>query len=206
MWPLSLALAAPLVVNLGLPKSGTSSLHDFYGCMGVRSSHWKCKGKQSCGECMIPFLEQNEDPYTPCGNYTVFTQIDMENHPHCLFPQITHLPALFEFAPTATYTLPLRPADDWVRSTQHWHCMDRRLIRCAKLHQWYNLSHTNILRNLYTTHTERVIEFARQHRMKLVSWNLTTGPTTLGPSKCWGHSNKRRPRSGRRSCSRFARL
>ena len=90
------------VINLGLPKSGTTSLHDFFKCAtGYNVSHWSCKRAtrenthfgeapsqcesnttqlfgQPCGSCIRENLFEKRPPLEGCGDYQVWTQIDFE--------------------------------------------------------------------------------------------------------------------------------
>mmetsp|Transcript_25361 Transcript_25361/g.31251 ORF Transcript_25361/g.31251 Transcript_25361/m.31251 type:complete len:393 (+) Transcript_25361:115-1293(+) len=96
----SLLLPTPILV-MGFPKSGTSSVYDFFKCNNVRTSHYCCVGQSPhkkcqpeenevtylqprhqglCGKCIYDYLRLGKDPLEKCGihNYDVFAQMDVE--------------------------------------------------------------------------------------------------------------------------------
>ena len=109
------------IINLGFPKSGTSSLFDYYSCGQVASSHHKCK-QETCGECVFSNLKAGRAPLDECGNYAFYGQLDIDGinydgqgiwpgneHALCYFPQISALQELHDAYPNASFTLTTRP-------------------------------------------------------------------------------------------------
>ena len=74
-------LAVPLpIINLGMPKSGSSSVHDFFKCGGFNSAHLLCNdgmgsgscpanaaGTCRCGSCMHENLVAGRPIFEGCG-------------------------------------------------------------------------------------------------------------------------------------------
>ena len=117
------------VFVIGLPKTGTTSLHAFFKCGGLSSSHWRCGGQTRCGECIKSNIQRGRPPVQGCGDFDVYAQMDVNadgNHP-CYFPQIDALDVLYTHYPTATYIFNTRPFEHWNRSIHRWHGMNHRL-------------------------------------------------------------------------------
>eukprot|EP00980_Cylindrotheca_fusiformis_P022124 scaffold9004_cov107-Cylindrotheca_fusiformis.AAC.4 len=135
-------LEAPIIV-VGLPKAGTSSLFEYFHCLGIYSQHWYCCGKQDRADqpgsggpiygpsymshCLLENLASGNTLLDGCGDYDAYTEL---NGPHLpldekkpadgiFLPQHYHLQELYEAEPKATWILNLRPIDDWVRSVMN---------------------------------------------------------------------------------------
>lgn len=131
----------------GLPKTGSTSLHRFFRCAGLNTSHFHCtEGErykaefcglmmQKCASLGLPFLS-----CTP--GYDAYLQIDFDFpnekgglrdnslRTQCFFPQISGLGALLRDYPTATYVLTYRDPLNWARSTIRFYRMDIAIARC----------------------------------------------------------------------------
>jgi hypothetical protein len=64
------------VVNLGLPKMGTTSLRNFFACAGRSASHWTCGAGSYCSMCIRDSVRMGLPPLDRCGNYDAYLQID----------------------------------------------------------------------------------------------------------------------------------
>ena len=117
-----LLLPTPVLI-MGMPKTGTSTIHRFFSRSGYNSSHYKC-GKYYCGRCIQVAVVQNTNnnskPLQSCGNYEVYAQMDVEEVGFCVLPQIEYLDELYNEAPKATWLLPTRNITKWARSSQNW--------------------------------------------------------------------------------------
>jgi hypothetical protein len=209
-----LQLPLPVIV-VGFPKSGTTSVWSFFRCAGVVAQHYCCCGDVSdrppCythtfSECMLDNIGHNRSSSMQgCGDYPVYAQLDGERSyfdkvlrkqpqpflSHYL-PQHFELDEIHNFAPAATYVLPLRDPMAWAESVNHWFNMQ---VRVSNEYRWYNDSLvTNLLprdqkkdiarlpeaqalellAKLYQDHTEKVRSFVRQHPSHaLVEFNIT---------------------------------
>jgi len=82
------SLKVPLpVITVGFPKSGTTSLHNFFTCSGVSSQHFCCCGDESdhppCSKktmavCVLENMAQGRKMLEGCGDYEAYCQIDGE--------------------------------------------------------------------------------------------------------------------------------
>ena len=161
-------------INLGFPKSGTSSLYDYYSCGNVGSSHHKCK-LGTCGECVFANVEAGRAPLDSCGNYAFYGQLDVDGvsydsegnwpgdqHALCYFPQLSALQELHDAYPTARFTLTTRPPAHWLASVVGWGLQDR-LVDCnlpglpegkgtdEELVAWFS-SHLDTVREFVAAH------------------------------------------------------
>jgi len=82
----SLKLPTPVIV-LGYPKSGTTSVWNFFNCSGVVSQHYCAKGvtknhppceKGLMVSCVLKNMAQDRPMLEGCGDYQVYAQIDGE--------------------------------------------------------------------------------------------------------------------------------
>lgn len=125
-----------IIFNLGMPKSGTGSLHDFFLCRKfVHSSHHLCghtkKNNLFCGACIEDAVQNNLSLENSCGYHSVYNQMDVENADLCSFPQMKHLAVLRERYPHGKFILLDRDPVSWLNSVLHWTIhMELRLLRC----------------------------------------------------------------------------
>lgn len=187
------------VFVVGLPKTGTTSLHEFFKCGGLSSAHWKCGGDTRCGECIEANVRHKRPPLQDCGNFDVYAQMDVDadgNH-SCYFPQIDALHLLYKHYPRATYILNTRPFDHWNRSIHRWHGMYHRLR--YKCHwPFVEANHTNFFRQLHRQTQQFVKSFQREHPdMRLLNIDIESNETgtilrsEFGMDKdCWTQKNK----------------
>lgn len=113
-------LAKPYL-NLGFPKTGTSSLHKFFECGGLRSAHYRCNRVDSCARCIRQSVEAGGEPLELCelgGNnkFDVYAQMDDGHY----FPQIEVLDDIVAAYPEATLFLTFRNMTKWYNSLKKW--------------------------------------------------------------------------------------
>lgn len=138
----------PLVVNLGLAKTGTTSLREFFRCSNwSRIVHdWGCgpnRDKQ-CADLIIDFLQSNAwrgaqrnrsrlDAYghsatsadtlerrfrSIMGPFDAFTEVNQARQ--CVFPQVTYMRLLLKALPNACFVLTTRDTKEWITSLRHY--------------------------------------------------------------------------------------
>ena len=144
----------PLVIVLGMPKTGTESIAKFFTCNKWKSSHWTCPGHGYCGQCLLRWVaavagssiaDGADLLREACGDFDVFSQIDYEPSGACLFPQVTYLPTLLRYLPNAYFVLNTRPTAHWLSSVAQWGNMLERLTQACPINprnstglgQWY---------------------------------------------------------------------
>jgi hypothetical protein len=205
------ALPKP-IINLGIPKCGSTSLYSFFYCGGLKTSHYFCNADKNsrgygerCGSCMNSHAKQGLPILEGCGNYEVHTQIDTEGTDMCIFPQVSLLEQFHQEAPNATFILPFRDMDHLIRSLKNWQQetsnppMNDILKQChidgiLPVRQGVNDME---LRQFMCDHVTRVREFVKKYPShKLIELNIEGSYTGQVLSrlfrvndKCWRHTN-----------------
>jgi hypothetical protein len=128
-------LPLPLL-NLGMPKCGTTSALAFFRCAGYKSTH-SATGDFCPGLCMrdaantrLPVLESCANGVDAMlemdcsGSFGTEYKMGAYHSPKlrddCFYPQLSLLEELHEEDPNATFLLEFRPVDDWIESFLHW--------------------------------------------------------------------------------------
>jgi hypothetical protein len=149
----SRALGLP-ILNMGMPKCGSTTLFQFFQCAGYRATHQD----NTDNICMRDAVASGLPPISTCApKVQAFLQLDTEvpigymgvfhvttkngtreqkrfrdtrNRDECFFPQVSLLDEIHKDAPNATFLLNFRPIQDWIRSVENWQDMKRRLTLC----------------------------------------------------------------------------
>lgn len=207
-------LPTPILL-VGVPKTGTSTIHSFFERSGYRSSHFRClNNKLYCGLCIKVAIEQGKPPLQTCGNYEVWAQMDVENLGQCHFPQIHNLEILHHEAPNATWVLSLRNMTRWAHSVQNWVGHVRSLAaRLAKCEGGPKSKRAPDLIQWHYEHIQRIREFVKNHPSHtLVEVNIEDPHAgermsqwfgTATPATNWGHENDSLQRNASKMTSRL---
>ena len=143
-------LTRPLIVMLGLGKSGTQTTHSFFKCADWTSSHWVCqkpgRPHEYCATCVLRWMAKTMPPFPSmhdpwndysaalreeCGNYTVFAQLDVATNATCVVPEVSFLHALLARLPNACFVMTYRSESAWIESMRAWNTLrERTLLSC----------------------------------------------------------------------------
>ena len=110
------------VINLGMPKMGSTSLHSYFKCGGHKSVHWNCGDKKTyCGECIEKAIEANllPLPYSTCKMKKVVSYAQIDRGPEHLV-QVNYLNEIVGGIPNATFILTFRDMNNWYKSLSNW--------------------------------------------------------------------------------------
>lgn len=174
------------IINVGLPKCGSSTLHSYFLCCGRNASHWYSDSLNDyLGICMRDAAKVGLPILGTCSSdFDVLTQMDVispfghEEHAHvnkyrdeCFFPQISLLEQIHSESPFATFIMNFRPINDWISSVSRWDNMMVRLQHCnipglPKGVPKDIKNHTDVflsLANFWCTHVWHVRLFERKH-------------------------------------------
>jgi len=207
-------LPTPILL-VGLPKTGTSTIHAFFERSGYRSSHFRCLNNTLyCGRCIKVAIEQGKPPLQTCGNYEVWAQMDIENLGQCHFPQIHNLDILHQEAPNATFVLSLRNMTKWAYSVQNWVGQVRSLAaRLSKCEGGPKSKQAPDLIQWHQEHIERIRDFVKNHPSHhLVEINIEDPRAgelmsqwfgSASPASHWGHENDSLQRNASKMTSRL---
>jgi Sulfotransferase domain len=133
------------IILLGLPRSGSLAIHNFFQCNNITSRHYCCRGEQrsafpcdgaTCAQCAINNWKKNQPAFYHCGNAKVYAQFDAEStKPYSWFlPQSFALPLLYRDYPQAVWILNRRAtAQQWATSVLHWYSISNRLFNAFGL-------------------------------------------------------------------------
>ena len=117
------------ILNMGFPKSGTSSLSDFFDCAGYPQG--SVSGHSQLGRCMHQMVEENVSPLDKKCMKSRINENQMDRSVDgCYFPQMTLLDEIHYSEPNATFILLFRPVQDWIKSAANWHGMTKRWYKC----------------------------------------------------------------------------
>jgi hypothetical protein len=165
----------PYAIVVGMPKSGTTSIYQFFTCSGYHTTHYCCCGSNATeypcagGKLFSQQLRDNLQEGRPLwqgtGDKFVHAQLDGESMTESyILPQHYNLKELDESAPRAVWILPLRPAAKWKHSVQKWLDLEERL-RVVYQRNYPSAQTTNFdLETFYQNHTEMIRNFCRKHR------------------------------------------
>lgn len=173
------------ILNVGMPKMGSSTLKEFFLCHGVSTTH------HQQGLHMLKSVRNGDPPLSTWTEKSKFGRNKNRGPPlahmqldrtlaHGGYPQIQLLDELHQEVPNSTFILLFRPVDDWYISAQHqagmparWGKMVMPGIRLTeqqlvqkkeqddKKHN-FNLSKEQV-RNWWCTHVEHIREYVRQY-------------------------------------------
>ncbi len=204
------------VINLGLPKMGTTSLQNFFACAGRSASHWTCGTGSYCSMCIRDSVRMGLPPLERCGNYDAYLQIDgprskKRNSKLLYFPQIEMLDEIVSAYPNATYVLTFRSMDGWYRSLSDWGAPKRfrtslslkeRMKRSNVTGLYDDADGTRGFGAFFCNHVKRVrdtVPWKRLVEIDIEDYDVGTmlAETFDADVGCWGHmnANAKRPLS-----------
>ena len=119
------------VINLGLPKSGTTTLGKALTKAGLRVADWKVREGQSDDDalkdefvatCLYRGYFEAGDPLAAMDEFDAFTEISTISGGHNLWPQFDYglLKSINDQHDGAKFVLSMRPAKDIVDSMLRW--------------------------------------------------------------------------------------
>jgi len=195
----------PLVINLGLAKSGTTSLHEFFRCSGWCSRHdWG-----TLTHAMLATLAFAQSQSTVNADAILRARLgtpadvlaEVNDAFRCVFPQVDHLDHLLRFFPEACFVQTTRPVDHWIRSLRGWRLpngvtlLGSMITRCpirprdeSGLRTWYLRHERRVRKALSGRQCALVIDIEKDPGVELARHFSRTNES------CWGHHNARRTR------------
>jgi len=187
----------PLKINLpvfvpSLPKSGTTSIWQYFNCGGHRASHQWVKINETyteqTGACIQRNINHSQPAFENCGTYDVFTDTGFANFvpstttggfanyllsssaattvaTKCYYPSVEALEAIYEHYPNATFVMVVRNSTSWYNSMANWG--EGSLLQRWKACGTLNLSATNTspqdFMRFYDWHTDNIRRFVKAH-------------------------------------------
>ena len=142
------------IINVGMPKSGSTSLYSFFDCIGMQATHWNISTVEFEGLCMRDAASLGLPPIATCSpNTDAFMELNVQFPPgvvehavyfekndryyrpamhrdDCFFPQLSLLEEIHAENPNVTFVMNFRPIDDWIASVQNWYNIMRNFKHC----------------------------------------------------------------------------
>jgi hypothetical protein len=183
----------PSVVVVGLAKSGTSSLAEFFRCGQKQVAHWRCGAPVMCGDCIRKNVAKGRAAFENCGPYEVFAQIDVHRPPHMCAPPT---PAVFDAIrkyENISVILSYRRAEEWADSVLRWNNLADRLVACGEVPN----STLQGVAYGYTKYIQETEAYWIQHKWpRFAIIDITSNSTAKRlehlfgiRAECWGHFN-----------------
>lgn len=201
--PVLLTIPTPIWV-LSLPKSGTTSMWQYFQCGRRAASHQWTKSSNGSsvriGMRMQRNVQEGRPLFENCGDYDVYSDTGYslfvrKGVSECYYPSITALPNFYESYPNGTLILITRNSTSWHDSMQAWG-------GGSLLLRWQNcnITTTETAADFYDWHTRHIRDFSRRHpSLTYLEFALETPhlgralEQAIGiPASCWG---KCRPES-----------
>ena len=210
----------PLTINLGVTKTGTTSLHEYFVCNGWRSAHWRGCGtaRRFCASAVLSWLlapfdatealptsvqrrligrranaSANEASLrAEVGGVDVVAELNLQTG--CIFPQVSHLFALTARLSRACFVLTTRPVESWLRSVRgHSNDLLGQLIADCPI----SPKNETGLARWYSEHVARAAEVLHRRPCAAVidvedpaAGKLLSRTFPGTDSRCWGHHNR----------------
>lgn len=183
------------VINLGMPKMGSTSLYQFFQCANITANHWRIADETFLGICMMQNAVVDNNMIHTCSyGAQALTQIDVAlDSSRCFFPQLDRLEQLVG-TPQTLYILVFRNIEQWMTSLQSQVRSDgsslyQRMGYCTELH------HTNP-HDFLCRHVETVRRLQPEHLLELDLEDTQWTGTMLAnlyqvPKTCWRKTNAR---------------
>ena len=166
-----------------LPKSGTTSIWQYFNCGGHQASHQWIKilnGTISStsiqtGQCIRRNVQAKQAPFQGCGGVDIFTDTGFANYnkkdgggggvSDCYYPSVDALDSIYEHYPQSTIILIVRNTTQWYRSMKKWG-------EGSLLDRWRPCNATGFpsfaakardFKAFYEWHTDNLRNFAARH-------------------------------------------
>jgi len=124
------------VINLGLPKSGTTTLGEALKKAGYRVADWKIRGKKPAGKKSVGGLIyssyfRGKDPLARLRKFDAISQMDIVRGGANLWPQMDYglLMKIREYHPTVKFLLSYRDPEALSDSMMRWSDLGRKRLK-----------------------------------------------------------------------------
>ena len=191
--PQPLKVGLPIFVA-SLPKSGTTSIWQYFQCGGWAAAHqWtKIRNESSSdphhqliGKCIYDNLHKHRrPPFEECGGQAVYTdtgfaRFHVDEGPSCYYPSISALDDIYHHYPNATIVLTIRDSSSWANSMMQWGngTLLQRWKTCGLEHiSWPNEDAAGdvaaatkaAMMQFYDWHTQHIRNFVRTRDMTYI--------------------------------------
>jgi hypothetical protein len=160
----------PKIILVGVPKSGSTSVGEFFQSAGFSTCEHICR--DYVGACLQLAIADGKPPLATCGDYDAYGDASIiypKKGEHCFFAQIQALEAIHNENPSAVFVLNLRNVTHWTTSVLNWpphsspHHPGSLSYQLAKCQAGPTNSSSPALAAWYCEHTQRIREFVAKH-------------------------------------------
>lgn len=157
------------IILVGLPKSGTTSFHQFFQKVGIKSVHWRTPSGSPSAETILQAKAQNLTLFHYLQDFEAITEyalVQFAKPPAlCYFPQNSELERIYEENKDALFILNSRDVQKHARSMNAFTYYGRLLqLTCpdflpgTKATPWQDR-----YAQFITDHNQKVRDFFAQH-------------------------------------------
>mmetsp|Transcript_6359 Transcript_6359/g.9048 ORF Transcript_6359/g.9048 Transcript_6359/m.9048 type:complete len:302 (+) Transcript_6359:99-1004(+) len=192
------------IINLGMPKMGSTSLHSYFDCGGYKSVHWRC-GERYCSECIREAVQAGLPPFSKCNITDIDSYAQIDRGPENLV-QVNYLNEIVGGVPNATFILTFRNMTKWYMSMNNWQSIHSSEINMRQRFERANITglprgvgrNVSEFSHFYCEYVKRVREEVAKYpgRHELIEIDIedpTVGwqmEEAFGTSHtCWGKKN-----------------
>ena len=199
------------ILNVGYPKDGSSTLFEYFKCVGLDASHGQRGGlmAKKIAEGKSPFEFNRKGRNGTTRDIQVHAQMDY-NYWTGFYPQISYLDEMHEAEPNSTFVMNFRPVRDWIRSVTAWSDLRERMshfrvpglalagnngsLTNRTLGRWWcgHVRHLRAYVRRYPSHLLVELDLYDANGTAQVLHDLVRADTGA-TAACWSHAN----RSGR---------
>ena len=114
------AVSGVKIILVGLPKSGTTSFHQFFQKIGIKSVHWRSPSLKPSGETILQAKAEGLPLFHYLQDFEAITEYALVRYANqqkmCYFPQNSELERIYEENKDALFILNSRDIQKHARS------------------------------------------------------------------------------------------
>ncbi len=137
-------MSGPRIINLGLPKTGTTTLTDALGHAGLRVADWKIRRGQSerkdiigehIGKIIYSDYFDSGDPLARLDEFDMVNEMSAVRHDRSLWPQTDWgvLSAMMDHHPDIKFLMNVRDPAKTANSMMRWNNLGKRRLPMADI-------------------------------------------------------------------------
>ena len=212
----TLNVTALPIINMGLMKSGTTSIASYFQCglpedLSIFVTHYDCfsykkdqklgiVARMACGVRLRNNLQGGRSVFDGMDQFLVYAELDsIEQNMGMTLPQWSYLMEIYEYFPQATWILNMRDPNKWLNSVNRWKDLRERFVRNRYGYFWKGIGSTDEeMIEFYLKQAEKVRDFVRHHPSLTLVEVWIDDPNAgyvmekafgIDSNKCWGRKN-----------------
>ena len=199
---LNLTIGLIMIILLGFPKSGTTSFHELFNSIGMKSYHWTLKQGVYIGTLIKRNKEQKREllSFLESKENVAITQMDIcISKNDAYWPQIIDYEQLYNENKDAIFILNKRDPESLLMSLKKWQSYDQRMFQYSSelFRGIEGATNDEKIVNLIERHYSAIEEFFQSNGSKFVIYDINNDDITklekyvnLKNVKAFPHVNK----------------